>query len=50
MKLLKKIDGGLTVEELIKIMKKNNLPLNSKISIMGAETKYVIEENGGHIT
>lgn len=46
MKLLKKIEDTLTIQELIEIAKESGLPMNTKISIMGAETKYVIEDNG----
>lgn len=46
MKLLKKISTGVTLGELVKMAEENGLPLDSKISIMGAEACYILEDNG----
>lgn len=46
MKVLKMVENGITLEELIKIAKENNLPMDTKISIMGTETAFVMEDKG----
>ena len=46
MRILKELKDGLTLRELVKIAEDNNISLDTKISIMGSETRYVMEQNG----
>ena len=46
MRLLQQVDNGITLEELLRIAEENGLPLNTRISIMGAETRFIIEDKG----
>lgn len=45
MRLLQQVDS-ITLEELLRIAEENGLPLNTRISIMGAETRFIIEDKG----
>lgn len=42
MKLLKKLEKELTVNDFIQILKENNVSFDAKLSIMGAEIQYIL--------
>lgn len=42
MKRLARVENGITVNELVEMCNKNGISLDTKISTMGADTKYVV--------
>ena len=42
MKKLIKVNNGITVKDLVDICDKYGISMNTEISIMGAETRYII--------